>query len=160
MGRLRLIFLIIAIISIGTLMGQTKTDSVFVQKKGSTVFYQHGVRLSPLALLKITKGHANAYEMMEKAKVNYDFAYGLSLAGGFCIGWPIGTMLGGGDPAWALLGVGAGLIAISIPLSIAYGKHAKKAVNLYNEDVSKTSYETIDFNIGFTAQGIGLQLIF
>lgn len=160
MERMRLIFLIIAMISTGALMGQTKTDSIFVQEKGTVCFYQHGVKLTPSALLRITKGHANAYENMEQAKVNYDFAYGFSLAGGFCIGWPIGTMLGGGDPTWALLGVGAGLIVISIPFSKAYAKHAKKAINLYNEDVSKTSYETIDLNVGLTAHGLGLLLTF
>lgn len=29
----------------------------------------------------------------------------LSYAGGFMIGWPIGTAIGGGKPAWALAGI-------------------------------------------------------
>ena len=33
------------------------------------------------------------------------------------VGHSIGTAIGGGDPEWALAGVGAGLIAVAIPIS-------------------------------------------
>lgn len=42
----------------------------------------------------------------------------LAIPGGALIGWPLGTAIGGGDPEWYLAGIGAGLVAIAIPLEI------------------------------------------
>ena len=56
----------------------------------------------------------------------------LSYAGGFMIGWPIGTAIGGGKPAWALAGIGGGLVAVAIPLSISSNKKMETAVRQYN----------------------------
>jgi len=49
---------------------------------------------------------------------------------------------------------------ISIPFSIAYSKHAKNAVKIYNNGLLKTESRKIDFDFGFTCDGIGIRMTF
>lgn len=58
--------------------------------------------------------------------------YIFSYAGGFMIGWPIGTAIGGGDPNWGIAAAGVGCVLLSIPLANGYKKNAKEAVSIYN----------------------------
>lgn len=158
----KLFFSIIAILSIcyNTTFGQSLSDTIQIKKRVGTVFIQNGEPLTPKRLLAITTINPTAYQEMKIAKTNYDIGTAFSFAGGFLVGWPLGTALGGGDPIWALVGVGAGLIALSIPFGTAYTQHAKKAVNLYNNDLHKTASRNVDFNFGLTANGIGLNIAF
>ena len=84
----------------------------------------------------------------------------LGSAGGFLVGWPAGTSLAGGDPNWTLAAIGAGLIVISIPFTLAYTKHAKNSVRIYNSGLSRSSFQSRDFSIGLTSDGIGLKVTF
>lgn len=60
------------------------------------------------------------------------FATILGYAGGFMLGWPLGTVLAGGKPNWAIAGIGAGLTAVSIPFGISSNKRLKKAAHTFN----------------------------
>ncbi len=143
-----------------SLFSQYPTDSILVKKRLGTVFQQNGKNLTPRQLITITQLNQEAYTEMRIAKRNYDFGYILGFAGGFMVGWPIGTSLGGGDPNWALAAIGAGLIVVSIPFSSAYSKHAKNAVRIYNNSL-KTSYLLKpEFRIDLTYSGIGLKCTF
>jgi hypothetical protein len=97
---------------------------------------------------------------MQLAKKNYDAGAVFSFVGGFMVGWPCGTALAGGDPEWALAGVGAGLIAISIPFSTAYVKHTKNAVSLYNDGLTSVKEDVAQIKFGMTNGGIGLKVTF
>jgi hypothetical protein len=59
-----------------------------------------------------------------------------------------------------LLAIGGGLVAVSIPFSIASSKHAKKGVNIYNQGLTHTDLGKIDFNFGLTQNGIGIKMNF
>lgn len=62
----------------------------------------------------------DAYVLMDKVKTRTTVVSVFSYAGGFMIGWPIGTAIAGGDPNWSLAGVGAGLITLAfIPAGAA-----------------------------------------
>jgi hypothetical protein len=52
-------------------------------------------------------------------------------AGGFLIGWSIGSAIGG-DPDWTFALVGAGTIAAAVPFSIAQNIQMRKAVEAFN----------------------------
>ena len=97
---------------------------------------------------------------MKIAKSKYDTGTIFGFAGGFLIGWPIGTAVTGGDPEWVLVGVGAGLILVSIPFSISYNKHAKSAVIRYNSIQSPEESNEVDLKFGFTNNGIRIRMIF
>ncbi|MEQ9298571.1 MAG: hypothetical protein RIF33_08410 [Cyclobacteriaceae bacterium] len=110
--------------------------------------------------LNLMKPYEDAYAEMSKARVNYDAANIFGFIGGFLIGWPIGTAIGGGDPNWILAGAGVGAIAIAIPLTSAGNKRARRAVELYNARVNATAYREYELRLGTTKNGFGLQLTF
>jgi len=142
------------------IFAQNHNDSIEIKKTLGTVYLQKGKRLTPKQLMNITKANPEAYEEMKVAKTNYDVSVIFGFAGGFLVGWPLGTAIAGGDPEWTLAGVGAGLIIVSIPFTASYNKHARNAVNLYNHSLSQTGLYDINFNIGLTNNGITIRMLF
>ena len=84
---------------------------------GGYKYTQNGNIMRMNDLVKIMESNQQAFNFMKKAQSNNIMAAIFSGAGGFLVGWPVGTALGGGDPNWTLAGVGAGLIGIAIPFS-------------------------------------------
>ena len=95
-------------------------------------FYEGYRVLKPGEVQDRMKIVPEAFQEFKKAKSNYDAAQVLGFVGGFLIGWPLGTALGGGDPQWGLAGGGAALLLATIPLHRGYKKHAKSALTIYN----------------------------
>ncbi|MBK8636390.1 MAG: hypothetical protein IPN72_23720 [Saprospiraceae bacterium] len=52
-----------------------------------------------------------------KGKFKYNAGKCLGLQVAFMIGYPLGALIRGGEPNWALAGVGAGLVVVSIPIA-------------------------------------------
>jgi len=159
------LFLIIAIgvivSSLNTVSAQNQTDSIFFEN--NRIYKQNDVILGPKQLLEVTKINPEAYKEMKIAKSNSDFAMILSAGGGFMIGWTLGTALGGGEPQWALAGVGVGLLVLTIPLMSGYKKHAKNAVDIYNSGLNKpptTVNRKVKLDMGLTSNGFGLVMTF
>ncbi|MEM9389420.1 MAG: hypothetical protein AAGA02_03035 [Bacteroidota bacterium] len=150
---------VVAISMLLCLTAYSQNDSPITYRKafGGYVFEQDGKALKPKQMLDIFQNNEAAYKAMKKAKANYDPAIGLSFVGGTLVGWPLGTALGGGDPNWALAGIGAGLIIAAIPLGSAFNKHAIRAVDLFNGDNDKSSTRLY---YGLTNHGLGLELRF
>lgn len=113
-------------------------------------------------LVNTMKSNQQAFQLIKKAQSNNTLASIIGFAGGGLIGWPIGTALGGGDANWALAGIGAGLVAVAIPLSSGVNKNAKAAVELYNASLKSTSYQEFKpkFKIIANTSGIGLCMNF
>lgn len=156
----KLIFFIF-FISISTITcAQTDSNKITIKQGLSVKFYQNGKKLKPIQLLKITRDNAEAYKEMKKAKANLDVSNVLAIPGGLLFGFPLGQAMAGGEPNKILLGVGAGLIIASIPLSSAYTKRAKKAVNIYNAGNQHSEYRKFNVNMGFAHNGVGLQITF
>ncbi|MFC5284602.1 hypothetical protein [Pedobacter alpinus] len=137
------------------------TDTIEVKKGFGTVFKQNGKPLTPKQLLNITEANPEAYQQMQIAKRNYAPATIFGSIGGFLVGYPLGSAIGGGKPNWTLAGIGAGLIGLSIPFSSAYTKHTKNAVETYNNGLQKTGFKPkVNFNIGIAGNGVGLKMVF
>jgi len=156
----KVIFIGILSILIFSAFGQNSTDSIEIKKQFGTVFRQNGKNLTPNQLITVTSSNPDAYKEMKIAKSNYGAGMVLAYAGGFLVGWPIGTAIGGGDPNWALAGIGAGLIAGSIAFTSAYTNHTKKAVTIYNNGLKQTGFYNIKFNVGLTCSGVGVTIKF
>ena len=110
-----------------------ETGSIIMTKNfWGTRFSQDGRFMRPGQVLHIMSTNEEAYAVFKKAKTNYDVSMVLGYVGGFLVGWPIGTALGGGDPQWGMAIAGGGLILLSIPLTSAFNKHAERAVSIYN----------------------------
>ena len=86
----------------------------------------------------------------------------MGYAGGFLIGYPVGTAIGGGEPKWAMAGIGAGLLIIAIPISSGANKKVKKAIRLYNKSLIPITYHkpSPSFSLETTQNGIGVVMRF
>jgi hypothetical protein len=77
------------------------------------------------------------------------------------VGWPIGAAMAGGEPNWTMAGIGAGLIIISIPISLKFNKQAKQAVDIYNGGLQSSSLRTkSELRFLMTGNGLGLTFRF
>lgn len=142
------------------LNAQNQSDSIEVTKKMGTVFRQHGKILTVRQLQEITRSNSKAYNEMKIANSNATGSFIFGFAGGALIGWPIGSAIGGGKPNWALAGIGAGLVVLSIPFSVGYTKHAKSAVRIYNAGLKPIALNKFELIMGLTSNGIGAKINF
>lgn len=109
----------------------------------------------------VVRNCPEAYRLYQQVKSNIGLVSVLSYAGGFLIGYPLGTMLGGGKPVWAMAAVGCGFLAIALPVAIHSDKVLLKAAMIYNNSVMRPAVKNeMSLTGGFTSQGVGLVLRF
>lgn len=125
---------------------------------GGYKFTQNGKKLTMGNLVKTMETNQQAFELVKKAQSNNTLASIIGFAGGGLIGWPIGTAVGGGDANWTLAGIGAGLIAVGIPISSSANKKVKQAVELYNSSLNSTAYYKFKPEVEIIANGNGVGL--
>lgn len=154
------LFIGILLLAAIAVFGQSTSDTIEIRYGFGPVFVQNNRKLTPKELMEITYSDPEAFNEMIIAKRNADASSVFGGIGGFMVGWPIGTAIGGGEPNWAMAAIGGGLIIISIPFSTGYSKHAKRAVKIYNNDIKQAATSKVDFNMGFTCDGIGLRITF
>lgn len=138
-----------------------KYGEIQIEQRGMGYrYFIDGKPLHPNELPVILKTNPDAYEMYRSARSTAILATVFSSAGGFMIGYPIGTALGGGEPNWAIAGVGAGLIVIAIPITQSANKKANEAVKTYNIGLHDLLVKQAEVKLGLTAYGIGVNIRF
>lgn len=125
---------------------------------GGVRFERDSISYSPKQILDILSDNETAYLEFKRAKSNYDFAGVLGFAGGFMIGFPLGSALFGGDPEWGLAAGGVALILASIPLNNAFKNHAQSALDIYNRGEPTARQPKVKFY--FTGTGASVVLKF
>jgi hypothetical protein len=131
-----------------------QSDSIRMTKVfGGYKYFQNDQPLTVKQLGTALQPNPEASKLFQQAKPNGTAATIFGMAGGFLVGWPIGTAIAGGKPSWELAGIGAGLIVVSIPFSSAFNKKTKQAVSIYNQG-NKTSSVQFKFNLSVQHAGI------
>lgn len=161
MRKLAIIFTFLSF-GLSNIFAQSVNDSISMKKVfGGYQFYQGDKLLKVNQLVNIMKPNVQAYKQIKSARSAYTMAMFLSYAGGFMVGWPIGTAVGGGEPNWVLAGIGGGLIVVAIPIGQSFNKKAKQAVETYNSGLRTSSFwDKNELNLSMTGNGIGLTLNF
>lgn len=138
--------------------GQTEAELITIKKTfGGYSFYQGASRLTMNQLVTTMQPNEHAYKEIKAAQSTYTMAAIFAGAGGFLVGWPIGSAIGGGEPNWTLAAIGAGLIVISIPISQKFNKQAHNAVDTYNMGLYTSSVQyKRELRISTTPNGLGL----
>jgi hypothetical protein len=156
------ISLIVLLISFTTAFGQTSNDSITLKKVvGGYQFFYKQKRQNINQLVKIMEPDQQARDQMLAAQATNTLATIISCAGGFMVGWPIGTYIGGGKPNWVLAGIGAGLIVVSIPISQKFCRQSKEAVDTYNSGLSPTTFrDRNELKFSVTGNGATVTLRF
>ena len=154
------IIISLLLVSLTFTFGQTVSNPISMKKAfGGYQFYQGTKRLTMNGLVLSMKPNEQAYKEIKSAQSTYTMAMIFGYAGGFMVGWPIGTAIGGGDPNWVMAGIGAGLIVVAIPLSQNFNKKAKTAVDTYNEGLQPSSFwNKRELKLSMTGNGVGLTL--
>ena len=161
MSMKKIIIIGLFLLSISQIFAQNQSDSIEIKKTFfGTTFKQNGKNLMPRQLMNITQSNTEAYKEMKVARTNYGVAMVFGCAGGAFIGWPIGGAIAGKKMDWTLFGIGVGLAVVSIPFSIAYTKHTKTAVKIYNNGLKQTGMNSLDFKLGLTPDGVGITMGF
>ena len=141
---------------------QSTRDSILISKTfGGYQFYQGNTRLNMSQLVNIVKPNERAWQLAKKAHSTNTIGTIIGFAGGALVGWPVGTVLAGGDPEWVIAGIGAGLIVVAIPLSQKFNKQIKQAVSTYNSSLRGTSFwDKKELKILMKGNGVGVVLNF
>jgi len=141
------------------LLSQNSNDTISYSKGfGGYKFEQNGKILKVRDMVSIMENNEEASKLMAKAKTNYNTAMVCSYAGGFLVGWSLGTAIGG-EANWTPAAVGAGFILLAIPLGRGFNKNAIAAVKIYNSEQREQSDNTpVSLKFGLTPSGVGLSL--
>jgi hypothetical protein len=153
-------FLIIAFLISFISVAQNISDTIQVQQRMGKVYLRNDKVLISRDLHSILNSNENSAPEVKQAKANLAPLYLFACAGGFMIGWPLGTAIGGGDPQWGLAAIGAGLVVLAIPFQIGYNKHIALAVKIYNSELKKIGISKKSLEIGLARNGIGLEIRF
>jgi hypothetical protein len=149
-------------VGISITFGQSMSDSISIQKgSGGYQFIQGGKSFNLNKISRVMKSNDLAYHQIQAAKSTYQYASFFGASGGFMIGWPIGTMLGGGEPNWTIAAVGAVFIAASIPIGDKYKEQAQRAIDTFNADLQTSSFwHETELRFSLTPIGAKLTLSF
>ncbi len=149
-------------ISMSFTFGQTASDTIsLVKGPGGMRFYKDWHEITMNQLIMKIKPNDKAYQLLNSARSSYTWGSILAYSGGFLIGYPIGAAISGKKPVWAMAGIGAGLVLLSIPIYRNYIKKTEQAIDTYNRGLQTTSFwDKNELNFSFTENGIGVTLNF
>jgi outer membrane lipoprotein SlyB len=152
-------FIIAILLACSTLFvnAQTRSDTIEVRKNR---FIQHGLVLKPKQMLEMMSYNEDAFKQMKVAKGSADAANVLGFIGGALIGYPLGTLVGGGKPNWGLAAAGAGVLVVAIPFVSSYNRHAHAAVRIYNEDIRGQNSARLRFKVGLAPTAACVRITF
>ncbi len=141
----------------GDVSDSTKTINM-VREFGGYSFYQNNEPLTMSQLDSIVKISPIAYTVFKQARSTHKWSAFFSITGGVLIGIPIGTVIVGGEPIWALAGAGAASIIISIPITRKYNHQMENAIDVYNAGLGAAPTSRIKHQLifGNTTAGWGL----
>jgi hypothetical protein len=124
-----------------TLTASAQTDTIMIRKNFFGTTYRKDEKLlNTNRLEKILNKDKDAARELQKSKAPAAAGFAFGFAGGLIIGYDLGRALGSGDAVNpAMLGVGAGLIGLSIPFNISAQKHIRESVRMYNDHHGKTA---------------------
>jgi hypothetical protein len=156
------IFVTLFIVSVLSSYGQ-RTDSSIIMVKafGGNKFYQNNKNLSMSELVKVMSSDEQALKQIKSAQSSKTLADIIGFAGGFMVGWPVGTAIGGGKPNWTVAAIGSGLVVASIPIYQKVSKLSKSSVDIFNRNQKEGPFNNkTGINVSFTGNTIRLTLSF
>lgn len=128
---------------------------------GSRTYFKNNQPISLKEIQNLVADNDQALKLIKSARANYNTAIGLSYVGGFLIGWELGNMITGSQVNNAVLLSGLGLLIISTPFQVKYNSRSKRAVELYNENLTNDpELNKMEMSFYSTGAGLGFRLSF
>jgi hypothetical protein len=137
------------------------TIEIYKPNGGSVQYKYKGENLTYDRMKFIVQNNAVASNYLQKAHSSSGLLGVMGYAAGFLIGYPLGTLIGGGTPNWALAGIGCGILLVAIPISSSANNNVRKAVSTFNSQktLSQTNFD-YDLSLGISKNGFGVFLRF
>ncbi len=137
-------------------------DTIQYRKTGAGYnFTLNNEALTLDRLENVLQNNPASFDYFKKAKSTKGIISVLGYAGGALIGYPLGTMLGGGQPNWTLAAVGCGLLVIGIPIASNADKNILRAVQIYNQEPSLSRKDdNYEIKLGMNQNGLALAVRF
>lgn len=134
---------LLSILSVLSFFAHAQSDSSFVVNSTDTIkisrkvgrsnfFYYQGERLRMGDIKYIVDGNEEATWQIGSARIQYAFADVLTIVGAVGIAVPVLRTMVSGHSAWYIAGIGAVVVAVSVPIRVAANRTATEAVELYN----------------------------
>ena len=132
MNKLTYLTMIVAgIISLQTMTGYSQERKIVLVKDKAMLQGTNEI-LTYEELKNTLSAYPEAKLYLDRHKSARSGAQVLAFIGGGLIGWPLGTAIGGGDPEWSLLAIGAGLTGIGFAIQSKSNNDLREAVDIYN----------------------------
>jgi hypothetical protein len=155
-----LVFIILFIELSNSVHSQTQADSIHVKTTAfGTTFLRKNKLLTPIEMLDMMKDCPEAFKKMKAARRDKALTTLFGGAGGFLMGWPLGSIAYGGEFNVPMFATGAGLVVVAVPFSKSYIRSATQAVEIYNaslinrKEIEENIVEEEEF-IGKTSKNI------
>lgn len=134
----------LAVMLLAGCAGQQKFDAssrIVVRSGGlANTYEQAGKPLDRGDMLDKLSERQPSQADADSAKTLGTVAAVIGAVGGALVGWPIGAAVAGSkEPPWVLAGIGAGVIVVAIPFSIAAGNRVERAVENHNRSLGAAS---------------------
>lgn len=152
--------LIVTFVILSSGFSQTGQEISYQKAFGGYKYSQNGMPVSIKQMSELMTNNPEASVYIDRAKTNYGASMVFNFAGGFLIGWPIGTAIGGGEPEWGMAAIGGGLLLLGIPFNIATNTNAIKAIDIYNAGNGGIADRTYTLSFGPNSGGAGITLKF
>lgn len=132
--HLLLTLLFTAVFAVTSFSQSTNKDSITISKRGlgDIKYFQGTTRLTGKQVGTIMLPNTDATTQWKKSRTNLTLAYVFGIIGGAMVGYELGSALSGKDTNGAVIGIGAGMVGLSIVFGINSDKKAKRAVSTYN----------------------------
>lgn len=122
------------------------------------LYTQHGKPLSPKKMTELMKTNPSSYKLLKKAKTKGIIS---AFLGGVSIGCVIAGLTSKKKVNWSLVGAGAGVFLIKIPIASSGRKNNKEAVAVYNASLPEISSRFCpQINIITNSNGLGVAMNF
>jgi hypothetical protein len=168
---MKVLILLIAIFLTTSAAGQEMLDTIhYSAGRGDLKYFHKNHEIKFLELSKIVKEDAQANIYLKKAKLyrNMNGIFAgigiISLSYGVLFGLKEAIENEEGSPALSglIAGtlVGGVFIALSIPPGKAYKLNARKAIDIYNKNLTRPPETSVKYYLGISPLGLTLSLLF
>lgn len=123
-------------------------------------FYKGNEMISQEEFEGLLNSNTGSQRLLDQADWLGFFADGAGVMSGAFIGAAVGRSISNGEFAVTPFSIGLAFAALALPFDLVANHKIRKASYIYNSSLRQTSREKIQFQMGFSNNGIGVQLRF
>jgi hypothetical protein len=158
-----ILWLFLAFIFISSSLFSQTVDSIIVKTRLlSTDYYYAGSKLNSIkSISRVVRDNPKAISKIKAAETLATVGNIFGFAGGFLIGWPIGSAMSGEEANWNLAYAGGLIAFLGILYEFNSSSSVHDAVDIYNSSIQKSGKPkdttTLDFYLAPTRVGLALR---